>query len=367
MSPPVLRVFCRADTGGAGLRAGATALVLVLATVFIPCAAAASAGPDPDLAAYYEIVSRYRAGDAGAVLAIESWSRERLVATTAKLWQLDERQRASNGWNSNAIAGACLLHLEVLARHPDQPFRQALHMKIVRQHLAGLRREPASAPLAARITLVLAIYLQSQLKVEDLYSLFDEVAPAEASDDQLLLARGSMHELFASRRLDAARQAGLVPGAKPSLQEAERLLRRCLAVAPRSLGARLHLAHVVIAQGRPEEGVALLEAVLQASPQRDERYLAYLFLGQAHVLAGRPDAAAKAFSASAAESLCGRAAAVALAHLAYREQRFDVASDVLDSALRHPVGCADPWATYDFGPVARLATLTDALRRAVRP
>src|SRR6266487_3128565 len=132
-----------ADTRGASLRAGATALLLALATVLIPCAAAASAGPGPDLAAYHEIVSRYRAGDAGAVLAIESWSRERLVATAAKLWQFDERQRASNGWNSNAIAGACLLHLEVMAHHPDQPFRQALHLKIVRQHLAGLRRDPA--------------------------------------------------------------------------------------------------------------------------------------------------------------------------------------------------------------------------------
>jgi tetratricopeptide (TPR) repeat protein len=352
---------------GANLRAGATTLVLVLATGFVPFAAARSGTLDPGLVAYHESVSRYRSGDTGAVPVIEAWSGEQLVATAAKLWRIDARERASSGWNSTAITGACLLHLEVMARHPDQPFRQALHMKIFRQHLAGLRRDPASAPLTARLTLVLALYLQSQLKVEDLHSLFDEIGDMGASDGELLLARGSMHELFASHRLEAARQAGLVPGAKPSLQEAERLLRRCLAVAPQSLGARLHLARVVIAQGRPEESVALLEPIVQASRRRDERYLAYLLLGQAHLLAGRPDAAAKAFSASVAESSCGWAAAVALAHLAFREQRFDAATDVLKPALRHPVGCADPWATYDFGPVARLATLIDELKRDVRP
>jgi len=32
-----------------------------------------------------------------------------------------------------------------------------------------------------------------------------------------------------------------------------------------------------------------------------------------------------------------------------------------------PVVATDPWATYDFGPVAKLATLTEDLKRAVRP
>ena len=342
-------------------------LLLIFATSVVPFAEAWSAGLDPDLAAYQEIVTRYRSGDSGAVPAVESWSGERLVATAARLWQLDERKRASSGWNSTAIAGACLLHLEVMDRHPDEPFRQALHMKVVRRHLAGLRRDPAVVSLTGRITLVLALYLQSQLKVEDLQSLFDEIGEMGASDGELLIARGAMHELLASRRLEAARQAGLVPGAERSLQEAERLLRRGLAVAPQSFDARLHLAHVVIAQGRPEEGIALLEPVLQGLREPDARYLAHLFLGQAHDLAGRRDAAAKAFSAAAAESSCGRAAVVALAHLLFREQRLDAANDVLDPALRRRAGCADPWARYDFGPVERLATLTDELRRAVRP
>jgi tetratricopeptide (TPR) repeat protein len=340
---------------------------LVLAGGLIPGAEASSPGPEADLAAYQEIVTRYRSGDEGAVTIVESWSGARLVAAADKLWHLDERKRASIAWDGTAIAGACLLHLEVMARHPDQPLRQALHMRIVRQHLAGLRRDPAIAPLRVRLTLALALYLHSQLKLEDLTSLFDEIGETEASDEELLLARGSMYELFASRRLEAARQAGLVPGAKPSLQEAERLLRRCVTVAPESVGLRLHLAHVVVAQGRPDEAIALLEPLLQASPPHDERYLAYLFLGQAHVLAGRPEAAAKAFSAGATESSCGRAAAVALAHLAFREQRFDAARGVLDSALTRRAGCTDPWATYDFGPVTRLDALTGELRRAVRP
>ena len=310
-------------------------------------------------------MSRYRKGDDGAVPAIESWTREDLLAAAGRLWRLDERERASREWDSITIAAASLLHLRVMARHPDAPFRQALHMKIARQHLAGLRRDPAVAALTSKLTLVLAIYLQSQLKVEDLQSLFDEIPDGDGSDAGLLFGRGAMHELFASRRLAAARQAGLLPDAGQSLREAERALRRAVAASPHDLDARLHLGRVVIMQGRPEEGIKLLEPVRQA-PLRDVRYLANLFLGEAHERAGRRDAAAQAFSQAAAQSSCGRAAAVARAQLAFRQSGWTAAAEVLRPALASDDGCADAWATYDFGPVERLATLTDELERTVR-
>ena len=347
--------------------ARAGAFRLVVAAIFALCPTVWSAEVDRDLSAYGEIVTQYRAGDVtGAVQVVESWRRERLLQAAVRLWQLKEGARASRGWSTTAIAGACLLHLEVMDRHPDQPFRQALHMQILRKHLAMLRVDGA-APLAATLSLALALSLQGQLKIEDLRSLFDELGETDVSDGPLLLARGTMYELLASRRLEAARDARLVPGAKESLQEAERFLRRCLAVASRTIEARLRLAHVVIVQGRPEEGIALLEPPLPESNEAEARYLADLFLGQAYALAGRSESAAKAFSAAAAQSPCGQAAAVALAHLAFREQRFAAAREVLDPVLRRPAGCTDPWAVYDFGQAARLPGLIDELRRAVQP
>src|SRR4051812_47472780 len=96
----------RMASRSASLRAGATTLVLLLAAGLVPLAAAPSSTLDPGLVAYQDTVSRYRSGDTGALLAIEAWSGEQLVATAARLWRIDERERASSGWTSTAITGA---------------------------------------------------------------------------------------------------------------------------------------------------------------------------------------------------------------------------------------------------------------------
>jgi tetratricopeptide (TPR) repeat protein len=163
-----------------------------------------------------------------------------------------------------------------------------------------------------------------------------------------------------------ARRALLVPSAAKSLEKAEGLLRQALAQSPHLAEARLRLAHVVLLRGRPEEAITLLQPLLEHTTDADERYLAGLFLGRAYGAAERLEAARNAYAAASAEIPCGQAAAIALAHLAFRERGFDTARETLVVPLRPSAGCTDPWALYDFGQVRRLAGLIAELRRALR-
>jgi len=341
---------------------------LILIAISMMCPIGRAADVDPDLSGYREIVGQYRSGDvAGAVRSVGSWSRPRLLKTARKLWHLKESERRRAGWDVTNISSACLLHLEVLVRHPGQPRVESLHLQVMREHLARLRRLYPLSPHTADLHLGLAMDMQGQLKLEDLQLFFDEIGGTFASHGELLQAEGTLHEVLASRRLEPARRAVLAPSTRTSLGNAERLLRQALAVAPDLAEARLRLAHVVVLQGRADEGLGLLQPVLQDPRDSEQRYLAYLFLGQAHTTSGRLELAEQAFAAAAAEGPCGQAAAIALAHLAFRDQRLDAAREILREPLKNAAGCTDPWALYDFGQVTRLTGLITELRRAFRP
>jgi predicted negative regulator of RcsB-dependent stress response len=321
-----------------------------------------------DVPAYQDVVRQYRAGDvAGAVRLLESWDEARLQKTVGVLWPVPKPNSTLDRRDVDDISAACLLHLDVLVRHPGQPAFEALHTQIIRGYLARLRGVDAASLLTIDLHLALAIHMEAQLKLEALQLFFDEIGGTYASQGALLLAEGRLHEVLASRRLEAARRAVLVPSSRKSLERAERLLRRALAVAPQLAEAHLRLARVSILQGRPEEGVSLLQTVLAGSRDSDTRYLAYLFIGQAQRGAGRLALAGTAFAAAAAERPCGQAAAMALAHAAFSEGRYEDARGILTTTLKRSDGCIDPWTVYDFGQAPGLPGFIAALRGALRP
>ena len=340
--------------------------VLVLAATLLGPALVHATRVDPDLAAYREVVTRYRSADGGgAVDTIASWDWRRLVAIPDRLSRLSERERRLGDWDATQIVAAGLLHLEVLVRHPELGI--GLHLWVLRRHLTSLRALAPGAPLTADLHLALALHLHRELRLEDLQQVFAEAGETFASHGELLLAQGTLHEALASRRLEAARRAGLAPGAKGSLAKAERFLRQALVVAPRLTEARLRLARVVLLRGRPDEALTLLATVLRESSDPDERYLADLFRGRAHDASDRTGAAETAYAAADGGHRCGQAAAVGLSHLAYRDGRLDVAREILERRLRQPAGCPDPWSSYDRGQARRvpglIATLQDTVRR----
>jgi hypothetical protein len=330
-------------------------------------AIAPGADLDRDCAEYQHIVGQYRSGDvAGAVQRIADWDSGRLLEAAGEFSRLKGPSRQDSRGDPIAISAACLLHLEVIARHPGRPWLEGLHLHVMRAHLARLRRLEGISPLTADLHVALAIQLEGQLKVEDLQIFFAEVGETLAPHGTFLLAKGTLHELLASRRLEAARRALLVPGAKTSLDRAERFLGQALAVAPSLTEARLRLARVVVLQGRPDDGIALLQPLLPAAIDPDTRYLGSLFLGLAHAAAGRLEPARQAFAAAATRP-CGQAAAMALAHQDVVARRFAAAREVLDGTLKPSAGCPDPWALYDYGQARNLPGLINELRRAVRP
>jgi tetratricopeptide (TPR) repeat protein len=321
---------------------------------------------NPDLARYHEIVSRYRSGDVdGAARSIAAWDGQRLLNAARDVWRLKQRKQELSGWDAKSLASACLLHLDVLVRVPDRRRFGALQVQILRVHLAGLRRLHGLSSITAELHLGLALYMQGQLLLEDLQAFFDEVGNG-VPHPGLLLAEGTLHEVLASRRLDMARRVRLIPSRAKSLEKAEGLLRQALAAAPDLTEARLRLAHVVALQGRPDEVTALLQVVLEGSTHADERYLASLFLGRAYAAVGQLEAARNAYAVAATECPCGQAAAVALAHAAFVERRFEAAREILANPLRPSAGCTDPWTSYDFGQAPRLPSLITELRQALR-
>jgi hypothetical protein len=347
------------------LRPGLLALAFAWSCTVV--ATAHGAGLDRNLAEYQEIVGQYRSGDVtGAVRRIADWDGVRLIRAAQRFSAPKDPFPQLSRDGALAVSAACLLHLDVLARSPGRPWFEGLHLQVVRTHLGRLRGQDRPSPLAADLHLALAILLARQLKVEDLESFFGEVGETFGSDGPFLLAKGTLHELLASRRLEAARRASLVPGAKTSLDRAERFLRRAMAAAPALTEARLRLAHVVVLQGRPEEGIALLQPLLPGSVDPDTRYLASLFLGQAHAAAGRRHAAKEAFAVAATRP-CGQVAAMALAHQDFLARDFAAAREALDATFEGAAGCRDPWPRYDYGQARNLPGLLDRLREAVRP
>ena len=332
----------------------------------LPTTAGAGARQDRDALEYREIVGRYRAGDfAAATRLVASWKSQRLLDAVRRVRQRHHRDRGIPEWDEGRIAAACLLHLELLGRQPENVAAANLHLWAVREHLEWLRDSHVPSARAADLHWALALYLQATLRLEDLGLYFEEMGDSFKSDGRLLLAEGTLHETLASRRLEAARKAALVPSAKSSLESAAGFLRAAAAVAPDRDEARLRLAHVLILQGRRADGLELLEAVLRDTTAPAARYLAHMFMGQVQAAQNRAVDAARSFGAAHDDLPCAQSAAVALAHRAMLEGRNADARAVLDLPLNGAGRCEDPWARYDFGQAGELDGLIDVLRRQV--
>jgi predicted Zn-dependent protease len=234
---------------------------------------------------------------------------------------------------------------------------------VIVEHLASLRASEAPSPLAAEVHWVVALYLQAALRLEDLMGHFKAMGGAFGSDARLLLAEGTLHETLASRRLEPARRAGLVPSARSSLAAAAGFLRRADAQAPGQDEARVRLAHVLIQQGNAAEAVTVLDSVLTSASSPSTRYLARMHIGRVHADASRLEDARRAFTAAHDELPCAQSALVALAHLGLLDGQPAGARALLDPSLGDSEGCRDPWAFYDFGQEASLEDVIVELRR----
>ena len=173
------------------------------------------------------------------------------------------------------------------------------------------------------------------------------------NDPELRLALGVTHEKAA--RLGIA-------DAERSLREARLELTRVLEARPEHAMARVHLGRVLWRIGFTEEAQRTLETVATEGGEGASRYLALVFLGQAHQRAGRGDAAVATFQRALELEPNGQAAALGLAHALLVRGDTARAAAAAERALSGERSSPDPYRDYNAENARGAPALFDTLR-----
>ena len=179
----------------------------------------------------------------------------------------------------------------------------------------------------------------------------------------LLLYEGTLHQGYADARVQS--YVALVGGrrgtpdrfgrtlsiedADTELGNAQRALRRALAIDPSLVEARIRLAHVLDARGKSGEAIALAREALASPLPAFLEYYGAMVLGRIEGRLGHHAEACEAFGRAARCYPGAQSAQVALSHVLLLEGR---GADGVDAVLRGlgPDAQArndmDPWPWY---------------------
>jgi tetratricopeptide (TPR) repeat protein len=179
-----------------------------------------------------------------------------------------------------------------------------------------------------------------------------ELFPGDAA---LAFLSGTHAEAFASPAIQSALKTVVLPtglvlkmGTESSeLKTAETMLQRAVQLDPSFPEAHLHLGHVLLARGKPQEAVAELDAA--ATPDPLLRYYEEMFLGAAEEALSHPDTARAAYQRAAALFPRAQSPALALSALFARRSNRGAARDEISPVFDLPVNAEsrdDPWWRY---------------------
>ena len=164
---------------------------------------------------------------------------------------------------------------------------------------------------------------------------------------------------------DTYQMAWLDP--KPTLLlRATEAFRAALELDPSLIEASLRLAHVLEEADRYDDAVVLLERIETALESPELRYHAALFLGRAHEVRDRVEAARAAYTRARALFPAAQSPHLALARLAWLEADTPGATASVRALPEHsqPTTNIDPWWVYDILPAATMPERVAAARQA---
>jgi len=179
-----------------------------------------------------------------------------------------------------------------------------------------------------------------------------ELFPDDAS---IAFLSGTHAEAFASPAIQSALKTAVLPtglvlkmgNESSELKTAESMLQRAVQLDPSFPEAHLHLGHVLLARGKPQEAVAELHAALTPDPLL--RYYVEMFLGAAEETLSHPDAAREAYGRAAALFPRAQSPGLALSALLARRGDRGAASKAIGPVFDLPVHAEyadDPWWRY---------------------
>ena len=271
----------------------------------------------------------------------------------------------------------------ILDAKPLAPIRYSIHWSLAHVLASALAKDSGGAPIArAWFRAVGALYQQNadlgQLRAHLLAGA--ELVP---EDPVLLLYEGALHQAFADPRVQSyitrlrRPEQGkpnrfpvsyAIEDADRELGIAERTLRRALAIDPSLVEARIRLAHVEGARGKPAEAIALARQTLESPLPGFLEYYGAMVLGRAEARLGHYGEARAAFGRAVARYPGSQAARVALSHVGLAEGRSADAVAALVQALGPDASekFEDPWRAYFLRHEPDAQSRLDDFRRSVR-
>lgn len=337
----------------------------------------------------------YAADQAEAALAeLGAWEAERIEREAEALASAAERAERQlrlpdGGPYPRLLLTAALLHAHraLLDGEAAELERCRLQLTAAATLLLAATRKPGCpvcGPFVRRLFLLLALTSHATLQLWNAESMALAGLERFPEDPELLTVLGSVKETVASvRRYDPSpdqRRGSQAPAGgyriegelgdgrtyrlpSASLSEAEACYSQALTRQPGLAEARLRLGRVRTLQGRAAQALPDLERLgrEEHGPPR-QRYLAWLFAGQAREQLGELPAAATAYRAALEVEPEGQSAWVGLAHALEQQGEHQPAQVAVGEALRAEGLREDPWWSYRSGQHEPLAALLQELR-----
>jgi tetratricopeptide (TPR) repeat protein len=320
-----------------------------------------------------------------------AWQVRRLTELAA-----DYRQRNAN---DDIVVRGAVLHGDIAMSDPPPPLapadgagepghikvligdgeslgfnREPIHWEMARALFDLVKGTPPAADVARRWYVATSMWMQ-HLQQHDTIHLRHgrEMFPDDIS---LQFLSGSQQETYASAEIQAAAKSAVlpqgffvdVPSESAALRNAETFFRRVLVIDPHHPETQLHLGHVLLARGKPQEAADELRGLTFGDDERDRRYFTALFLGAAEEGAGHFDQAREAYAQASTIVPGAQSPYVALSALATRRgNRAEALREMqrvfdLPDPMQLPT---DPWWTYRLDHTRDVDTLLDALNESV--
>ena len=364
------------------------AALITAAAVLSCCGLTAFAQPPPlarpqsmptgtDTLKHYEfLLESYRVADVRAAVRELSGFSEAQVKQVTRRWFSAAGAPGMTNATPEQLKLAAMLHTDCAFATLGRRGALGEHLTLA-QSLADAA-EPGMPPAGSfrrrwYLTALMFLHRAGQRNLAE--TIRDAALAAFPTDARILLEAGAIDEDWAIRlepsplylfndegleKVRALRQG--------YLYGADLYLRRAVAADAALTEAALRLAHVRAESGHRDEAAAGLQQILDSPSVPEFRYLAALFLGQAHEADGRLDDARRLYRAALDLYPRSQVARTALAHMTFRQGQAADALALVREALtiRAEKDDEDPWWRYPKNQFLSFDDLLVGLREEAR-
>jgi tetratricopeptide (TPR) repeat protein len=233
--------------------------------------------------------------------------------------------------------------------------QRTVHWQVGRQLLDTISPSPSSDGGSRLWYRAVSAHLFREGNLAEVAQHLTKARQVFPGDAQFLLDSAYLHLELSSPGVQAAvdglRAEGTevtVGGFRNELQNAERFLRETLKHDPGNVEAQVRLGHTLGVLGRHADAAAALRAALGGAPNREQRYLAELFLGREQQALGRTADARREYQNAATLFPDAQSPQLALASLARQSGDRAAVRDALRAItdLSSHGKREDPWHRY---------------------